>query len=319
MLQAIIDFFKKLFGFLKPTSTKPKPPPIPPVEMPEVDPAEPQDGSEILPDTAVVIINEEEPIFEDVPPDPFGKPSDQVEIPEPEEEPTEGSSESEATPPGDEVVEVIPPTTDPARPGHRQRYLWCLDNGHGKLTKGKRSPVLDDGKTQFFEYEFNRDIVRRITEKLDEIGVAYYNVVPEIDVDNFLEGRVARANTKRSELPKIYLSIHSNAGPTRTPNDWTTASGIETWFFHGSTKGRKLAGIFQKELISRLKWRNRNIRSQTTGQFYVLRNTNMPAVLTENGFYNNREEVKLLIREDIRQTIAEAHVAAILEIEKNGL
>ena len=45
----------------------------------------------------------------------------------------------------------------------------------------------------------------------------------------------------------------------------------------------------------------------------------MPAVLTENGFYNNKEECKLLLQDDIRQKIADAHVAAILEIEKNGI
>ena len=51
---------------------------------------------------------------------------------------------------------------------------WCLDNGHGKKTAGKRSPVFDDGETQLFEYEFNRDIVRRIIIELDKVGVQYY-------------------------------------------------------------------------------------------------------------------------------------------------
>lgn len=30
-----------------------------------------------------------------------------------------------------------------------------IDNGHGRATAGKRSPVWPDGK-QLFEYEFNR-------------------------------------------------------------------------------------------------------------------------------------------------------------------
>ena len=45
--------------------------------------------------------------------------------------------------------------------------IILLDNGHGKNCAGKRSPKLEDG-SQFFEYEFNRDIVRRIAEKLNE-------------------------------------------------------------------------------------------------------------------------------------------------------
>ena len=36
-----------------------------------------------------------------------------------------------------------------------------LDNGHGSETSGKRSPKWADGK-QIFEYEFNRDVVKRI-------------------------------------------------------------------------------------------------------------------------------------------------------------
>ena len=38
-----------------------------------------------------------------------------------------------------------------------------IDNGHGRATAGKRSPVWPDGK-QLFEYEFNRDIARRVHE-----------------------------------------------------------------------------------------------------------------------------------------------------------
>ena len=45
----------------------------------------------------------------------------------------------------------------------------------------------------------------------------------------------------------------------------------------------------------------------------------MPAVLTENGFYNNKAEALQLMREEVRQKIADAHVAAIVEIEENGI
>ena len=36
-----------------------------------------------------------------------------------------------------------------------------IDNGHGVDTKGKRSPVWPDGR-QLFEWEFNRDIAKRV-------------------------------------------------------------------------------------------------------------------------------------------------------------
>jgi len=322
-MQGIIDFFKRLFGFLKPSPPKPTTPPTT-VSLPNIEDDDAQDGSEVLPDSTVTVINEESPILLDgTTPEPFEKEEEKVEVPEvevPKEdtpvvapidpEPVAGTDTEKEEEKEKEVV-VTPPKP-------KGRFLWCLDNGHGKQTAGKRSPKLADGN-RFMEYEFNRDIVNRIITQLDEHGVEYFNVVPEVDIDNFLKGRVARANEKKSELPKIFLSVHSNAGPAPSLNHWSSASGIETWYYHNSRKGRKLAAAFQKELMARLNWKNRNIRSQPRKQFYVLRTTNMPAVLTENGFYNNQKEVALLNKDDVRQKIADAHVAAILHFEKNGL
>ena len=47
-----------------------------------------------------------------------------------------------------------------------------LDNGHGEETAGKRSPLWGDG-SQLFEWEFNRDIVRRIAAMLKAEGIKF--------------------------------------------------------------------------------------------------------------------------------------------------
>ena len=196
--------------------------------------------------------------------------------------------------------------------------MWCLDNGHGKFTDGKRSPKFEDG-TRFFEYEFNRDIVKRITEQLTEKGIQFFNVVPEVDTDNFLKGRVDRANAFQSDLPKLYISIHSNAAPSQSSEHWAVpgARGMETWYYTGSTRGRKLASIFQKHMVNYTGMVNRGLKS--TKELYVIKNTKMSACLTENGFYNHKAEAQELMKSELRQSIADSHVAAILEIEKNGL
>ena len=49
--------------------------------------------------------------------------------------------------------------------------IIILDNGHGMETPGKRSPIWSD-RTQLLEYEFNRDVVRRIEAALNERGIA---------------------------------------------------------------------------------------------------------------------------------------------------
>lgn len=318
-------FFSSLFGGRKtePAPTKPT------VKTPELI----EDGSEVPIDTIVTVAIKEVPIL----PNQLGdedkkKAFDDLKAEQPKKE-EEGPAAPKTDAP--KVITPVAPSDSPG-PAHpsapdtpgtpptfQPRYLWCLDNGHGKLQAGKRSPVYKNEKgedIQFLEYEFNRDVVERIMKGLDKIGVQYYDVVPDFnEVGSFLVERVDRANSKKSDLEKIYISVHSNAAPVANENSWgdDSISGIETWFFQNSKRGEKIASYFQNELIKKTGMKNRNLKA--TSSLYVLKNTSMSAVLTENGFYNNKKEVKELMKPEIRQQIAEAHVAAILEIEKNGL
>ena len=251
-------------------------------------------------------------------------PANYVEIPMPSEEAsaTRGLFEEGI---GDIIHipnEVLPPFD--AVSVAQLRYHWCLDNGHGSLQAGKRYPQdPTSDPTQLLEWEFTREVNKRIIERLDALGIMYTNIVPEENVGSFLAERVARANELDSTfgLPKIYISIHGNAAGVES------ASGVETWYFLGSNSGVKLASIFQKHIIHALQegagdhvWKDRGIRTYTPANrnFYVLRNTNMPAVLTENGFYSNTPERLEMLKPEIQQKIADAHVSAILEIEQNG-
>ena len=311
-LQAITDILAVLFGDTpdRPRAPRQPPPALPPAgaAAPQADPNEPQDSADVSQeDDPVVISHEAEP-----PRDLEGPEFDDAPLPPPEDG-IQGPVDPADKPTG-------PGRPNPPAPEYRARYMWCIDNGHGALTAGKRSPVLPDGR-QLLEYEFNRDISARIFAALDRIGVAYFNVIPEVQVGNFLTTRVERANRLSTALPKLFLSIHGNAGPAPTLQDFTddNVRGIETWYYHGSTQGRNMAAVFQRHLIERTGFVNRHLRSKVTGQFYVLRATRMPAILTENGFYNNRFDLPTMLTDEFRQTVADAHVAAILEIERDGL
>ena len=311
-LQAITDILAVLFGDTaeRPRAPRQPPPALPPGDPnpPVADPNEPQDASDVSQESDPVVISHE------------GEPPRNPDGPE---------FDADPLPPPDDLQEPVDPNAprdpgpgrpNPPAPEYRARYMWCIDNGHGALTSGKRSPVLPDGR-QLLEYEFNRDITARIFTRLDEIGVAYYNVTPETQIGNFLTTRVDRANRLSSALPKLFVSVHGNAGPAPTLQDFTddNVRGIETWYYHGSTQGRNMASIFQRHLIERTGFFNRHLRSKVTGQFFVLRATRMPAVLTENGFYNNRFDLPSMLTAEFRQSVADAHVAAILEIERDGL
>ncbi len=314
LFEAISNMFRTLFGGKKQTR-QPSQPPAPRPKPVVIDPGAPQDGADIKPDTVILVVSEMEKVV--VPPN---EPDEAFVKDIFEEEPAPAPSPAPSPAPAPPTPTPTPtPAPTPTAGGYKPKYMWCLDNGHGKQTPGKRSPLFDDGRTRFLEYEFNRDIVRRIKEALDEKGVKYFITVPEVDIDDFLKGRVDRANNLRSDLPKLFISVHANAAPAPSSESWAQAKGIETWFFHGSARSQKLAAVFQKHLIEKTGFRNRNIKSQPQGQFYVLRNTAMPAALTENGFYNNKEEAAELMKPEVRQKIADAHVEAILEIEKSGL
>lgn len=299
-MNSLLELFKRLFSSLFPPTT--------PTDT---------DDNNTATDTGTTTTTPEEEIGDssDLPPDsvvvtevlPFEvEPGDIIDDEEKEEEGKPVAEEEEE----EVVVASIP-----------NRFMWCLDNGHGEDTPGKRSPEFEmDGITmQFFEYEFNRDVVGRIINALTEKGIKFFNVVPEVEGDITLKERVTRANTLPSNLPKIYVSVHSNAGPVRPGTDWTSASGMETWYYKSSSNGKKIASVFQKEMVRATDWRNRGLKSTALKNLYVLRHTSMPAVLTESGFFNNEKEVKKLMMDDVRQAIADAHVAAILEIEKNGI
>ena len=83
-----------------------------------------------------------------------------------------------------------------------------IDNGHGLMTAGKRSP---DG--QFREAFYNREIAKRVVADLVDRGYDAELLVPEDDGVS-LEERVRRVNTACFLLGKsnvMLVSIHVNA------------------------------------------------------------------------------------------------------------
>ncbi len=200
------------------------------------------------------------------------------------------------------------------------RYTWLLDNGHGGVidglyqTEGKRSPVWEDGRI-LFEGEFNRAIVNRLIEQLTFARINYVNITPELE-DISLNERVRRANAYHTQSKCIYVSIHSNAGGGR---------GYEVFTSVGDTPSDKVATVFFNAF--KQTFPNAKMRSNTAdgdvdkeANFYVLKNTRMPAILSENFFMDNENECKkYLLSPQGRDNIAKAHFEAILTIEKTGL
>ena len=192
--------------------------------------------------------------------------------------------------------------------------IVLLDNGHGKETAGKRSPVWSDG-SQLFEWEFNRDIVRRIAEKLEADGIPYRVLVPE-ETDISLTERARRANeiAKENNGKAYVLSIHANAGG---------GTGWEVYTSPGQTPSDAIATVFFEEAGREFVpdgWRMRSDYSDgdpdKEANFAILTKTTCPAILTENFFMDTEKDCRFIMRDDGREQIADMHVAAIKRVVK---
>ena len=187
-----------------------------------------------------------------------------------------------------------------------------IDNGHGHNTPGKRSP---DGK--FREYAYNREIAKRIVADLRDRGHDAELIVPE-DNDISLEERVRRVNALCSAHGKsnvILVSIHVNAAGNGSK--WTNATGWSVYTCKGQTVSDKLAECLCEAAIKnfpgkRIRTDYSDGDSDWEENFYILRHTLCPAVLTEN-FFMDGLDLEFLQSKTGKQAIVDTHVEGIVE------
>lgn len=197
-----------------------------------------------------------------------------------------------------------------------------LDNGHAKSTPGKRSPLFDDGITRLYEYEFNRDIVKRIAKELDVLGIKYHILVPELEEDIPLKIRAIRANEYCSQYGinnTLLISVHANA--SGNGNEWMKARGWSVYTTKGRTKSDNIATMFFEEAEKILPYYNMTLRKDMSDgdpdfeeNFTIIYATKCPAILTENLFQDNKIDANFLMSEHGREIIKDIHVNAIKRV-----
>ena len=182
--------------------------------------------------------------------------------------------------------------------------IVLIDNGHGSDTAGKQSP---DGRLR--EYAYAREIAKRLEKALQEIGIEAVRITPE-ENDVSLKERCQRAN-KYGAKNAILVSIHCNAAGN---GEWMSARGWECYTSRGNTNADKLA----ERLYQAAKEKGYKLRTDTSDGdsdkeegFYILKHTVMPAVLTENLFQDNKDDVEYLLSEEGKAAITDLHVKGI--------
>ncbi|GAB6153477.1 N-acetylmuramoyl-L-alanine amidase [Desulfosporosinus burensis] len=169
------------------------------------------------------------------------------------------------------------------------RYVVMLDPGHGGYDPGA---VSSQG---VYEKEINLQIAHKVKEMLRPSGIVVF-LTREEDSDYVPNGVTGKTSKKKIDLnhridmanqekANVFVSLHVNA-TAKGQN-----SGAETFYHYKSESGKRLAELIQQELI---KISGMNRRVAKPGDFYVIKNTKMPAVIVEVGYLSStKEQTKL--------------------------
>lgn len=190
-----------------------------------------------------------------------------------------------------------------------------LDNGHGVNTPGKCSP-----DKSLLEYKWAREMVDLIIKEISKLGINAVKLVPE-DTDISLKERVKRANQiyKDTNKQAILISVHCNAAGA--DGKWHNASGWSVFVSkNASSNSKRLAQSLYKEARKNKLQGNRSVPKEEywVQSLAMCRDTNCPAVLTENMFQDNKEDVALLLSDEGKKKIVSVHVQGILSYVNDG-
>lgn len=184
-----------------------------------------------------------------------------------------------------------------------------IDNGHGIDTLGKCSP---DHRLK--EWAWTRSIAQMLSRALTLRGVDTMLLTPETN-DVPINERVRKANAWCNRLGAknvVLVSIHANAAAS--DSQWHNASGCSVYVSNNASQNSKqLAKIFTEESIALGLSGNRSIPASKywQGNFGIIRDTKCPAVLTENMFMDNKQDVEFMLSDKGKQAIVEMHLNAI--------
>ncbi len=165
----------------------------------------------------------------------------------------------------------------------------ALDAGHGMNTSGKRITLKGYSDTR--EWWLNN----RIADELERVLKNYDCVVLRVDdttgaQDIPLETRVKKANDWKAD---VYISVHHNAGVNGG------AGGGEMVFYYSTkTERATQAKALYDSLVKHTGLKGNRSNPVQKYPYYVLKHTNAPAFLFENGFMDSKTDVPIILTDN---------------------
>ncbi|MBE2905859.1 N-acetylmuramoyl-L-alanine amidase [Anoxybacillus flavithermus] len=167
-----------------------------------------------------------------------------------------------------------------------------LDAGHG----GKDSGAVGNGLRE-------KDLTLNIVKKIGNLLAEYEDVEVHYTRtdDRFIElsERAAIANKLKADY---FISVHINAGG---------GTGFGSYIFNGNVSNAAVAyqNVIHSEIMKAIG--NVTDRGKKRANYAVLRETHMPALLTENLFIDNKNDAAKLDSEQFLLQVAYGHVQGI--------
>ncbi len=195
----------------------------------------------------------------------------------------------------------------------------ALDPGHGGADSGAVGvlplgtitglpPRADARGDLLFEKDVNLDVAQRLNGFLQGHGFSTVmtrntdNAAGDVPYTTAAVDLKARTDIANAQAANLFVSIHQNS--VKKSGLWQFVSGTETYVHPTATAvSRAVALAVQQALVARLLLPDRTVKD---ADFFVLRNSLMPAILVEGAFISNPTiDAVQLANPDIRQAMAE--------------
>jgi N-acetylmuramoyl-L-alanine amidase len=152
----------------------------------------------------------------------------------------------------------------------------AIDKGHNR---GQDGGAVAIGNENTMNIATGDKVIAKLKAQGYEILDTIYNIGNDVSVGESLAARVDQANNWGADL---YVSIHANCGG---------GHGTEVWIGSESSRDRATKIV---DNIAALGYTNRGVKVQgqdDNPHIYVLRNTNMPALLVEQCFVDSQSDM----------------------------
>ncbi|MGM9636874.1 MAG: N-acetylmuramoyl-L-alanine amidase [Eubacteriales bacterium] len=195
-----------------------------------------------------------------------------------------------------------PSSPDP----EKAKTIICVDAGHGVGDVGAISPFTGENGSPIYEKDINLEICLYLVDELRSLG---YTVVMargadeeepaagyDADGNCGIRQRVTWANAQGYDL---YVSIHCNSFTD------PEVSGTRL-YYHKDNNGTENKALCNALSAALLRFSGASPKIVSDADLYAVTATKMPAVLIENGFITNKDDLANMTDSRWQQLFAKA-------------